>query len=69
MNTVREGGCLRNYNRKISDGYVPEEDRSVYARRRLYSKIVKEYYKEKKAKARVEAMLKKKAQTEKKTGK
>ena len=60
---------MRNYNRKNSDGYIPEEDRSVYARRYLYKEIVDQYYKEKKAKAQVKEWLEKKGKAKKRTGK
>ena len=42
---------------------------SLAARRRLYAEIVKEYYKEKKAKAKVQAWLNKKERTQRRTGK
>ncbi len=42
---------------------------SLAARRRLYAEIVKEYYKEKKAKAKVQAWLNKKQRTKRRTGK
>ena len=42
---------------------------SLAARRRLYAEIVKEYYKEKKAKAKVQAWLNKRERTKRRTGK
>ena len=60
---------MRNYNRKTSDGYIPEEDRSVYARRHLYKEIVDQYYKEKKAKAQFKEWLERKRKAERRAGK
>ena len=54
-----------NPNPRMNETEYP----SLAARRRLYAEIVKEYYKEKKAKAKVQAWLNKTERTKRRTGK
>ena len=62
---------MRRYTYQSSQNHRMNETAypSLAARRRLYAEIVKEYYKEKKAKAKVRAWLNKKERTKRRTGK
>ena len=62
---------MRRYTYQSSQNHRMNETAypSLAARRRLYAEIVKEYYKEKKANAKVQAWLNKKERTKRRTGK
>ena len=62
---------MRRYTYQSSQNHRMNETAypSLVARRRLYAEIVKEYYKEKKAKAKAQAWLNKKERTKRRTGK